>query len=323
MKVGITYTYLKNESLSAMMNSSHDFTELSAISNLKNAIQLLGYDVALYSDFSELKSDIENDIFDCDLIFNMAVGEGSRTRMGLIPMYLENKKIPYTGSDAYALQLSTNKEHMKCIAKSLNILTPKSYLLNTKPSTSEILYTLEELKFPIIVKPNEMANSLGLNIVYDAKSLIESCNNIFKKYNQPVLIEEYIAGFDVMVPILTIKHNEVAVGCVKYLKPDKSEIEIFDTKTKHDPNLLCVKADISDQLQSSMKEAAIRLHNFIPFCDFSRMDFRVNEKGDFYFLESNALPDLNKEGAFSIALEMNFSEIIDKIIKSAIDRYNL
>lgn len=323
MKIGVTYTSLENETLSSMLNAEHDFTELSAISNLKKEINNLGYDVELYGDISKMISSINESQFNCDLIFNMAVGTGNRNRMGVVPMYLENRRIPFTGSDAYALQLSTNKMHMKYIAYGLGIPTPKSFFLSVNAPTIEIISALDKLNFPIIIKPNELANSLGMILVNNASEMIYHTNQIFKKYNQPVLLEEFIDGFDVMVPILGNNKAAIAKNCVQYLNSDKSIINIFDTKTKHNPDLLCIKADIDDGVKNKLIDYSLKIHKTIPFNDFSRMDFRVNKNNEIFFLESNALPDLNNEGAFSIAFDQSFRQIVNYIINEARNRYGL
>lgn len=318
MKVGITFTGLEINDDERIDESINDFTELSAISDLKITIENLGHSTKIYNGYDKLFSDIKNNEFNCDIVFNMAVGRNSRNRMGEIPMLLQKLNVPFVGSDAYTMLVSTNKFHSKLIAKELGIKTPNYYYLQSF-DTKDISESLEHLDFPIVVKPNELANSLGIYLVNTASELIEKCRFIHDRFKQPVLLEEYISGYDVMVPIIGNK-NIVYGKCIKYTLEDKN-ISFFDTITKHNPNIICTQVNLPKNHEKEIITSAAKLYNHLPFFDFARFDFRYSDTGEIFFLESNPLPDLNIDGAFCVSLKNDFSSIIDLILSAAKERY--
>ena len=59
-----------------------------------------------------------------DVVFNIAEGQGSRSREAQVPALLDLLGIPYTGSDAVALGVTLDKSLAKAVVRAAGVATP-------------------------------------------------------------------------------------------------------------------------------------------------------------------------------------------------------
>ncbi len=86
-----------------------------------------------------------------DLIFNTAEGHKGKTREAFYPSLFDELGIPYTGSDAYTLNVALDKSLTKRVLASYGVATPRARLVNRTTLDSG---ALDDMSFPVIVKPN-------------------------------------------------------------------------------------------------------------------------------------------------------------------------
>jgi D-alanine-D-alanine ligase len=75
-----------------------------------------------------------------------------------------------------------------------------------------------------------------------------------------------------------------------------------------------------------MREYALKTYQAVECRDFGRIDFRMDERGNAYVLEINPLPSLSTEDVFMLIAKrmgITYEEMIGRILKSALKRYNL
>jgi D-alanine-D-alanine ligase len=194
--------------------------------------------------------------------------------------------LPITGPGTKLFDVP--KRVMKYVAYCEGVRTPAYALIN---SLEEIEKAAAHLNYPLFVKPAHAGDSLGVDehsLVHDQKELLQKCASIIEEYG-PLLIEEYIAGreFTVLVAADPDKEKDcVAFRPVEYIFPEGREFKTYALKTSElhpDCNFPCEDPILDKQL----REAARRI--FIGFggIGYARMDFRVNNKNELYFLELN------------------------------------
>src|SRR5207302_5649379 len=91
-----------------------------------------------------------------DLVFNTAEGRRGRFREAFYPALFDELGIPYTGSDAYALAVTLDKQLTKMILREHEIRTPGWQFVERFSDLKP-----EALHFPLIVKPNFEGSSKG------------------------------------------------------------------------------------------------------------------------------------------------------------------
>jgi len=81
-----------------------------------------------------------------------------------------------------------------------------------------------------------------------------------------------------------------------------------------------VPAELSDSLVRKLSEDALKIFHTIGCCHYARIDFRLTEKDEYYFLEINTLPGMTSTSLLPKAAKaagLEFSDLIDTIIKIA------
>ena len=236
-----------------------------------------------------------------DLIFNAL--HGGKGEDGSIQHWMENNNIKYTGSGPTSSALCMNKAKSKDFAAILGIQTPKWQILDD---------TFKEvtLELPIVIKPNQQGSTFGLTVVRDNEQLFPAINKAFK-HGENVIVEEYIEGREITVPIL----DELVYPIIEIV-PKKS---LYDFECKYTPGMtkyFC-PAKLNHSIESAInEEAKLLFHEF--GCEvYARIDYIIGNNGKPYFLEVNTLAGMTKTSLFPKSLKsagISFVSLIKKII---------
>lgn len=325
MKIGFCYDTKSDYGYSEENLEYTDFVSLHTISEIGKAIEQNGYSIEYIGNVYNLREKLVNGTFDCDLIFNIAEGFGSRNREALIPSLLEIYNIPHTASDSYGMSVNLNKHHTKILVNSLGVPVPKGVCFTEL--TSCVLEQIESLKFPLILKPNCEGGSMGLFLISSREEFVEKASLLINNYSFELLAEEYIEGAEITVPIIGNRNEATALGVVTILHEDSSNIELYDNSLKQIDNVInSTVFNYDDNLKQKIMDYSVQIHNFFDLHDYSRMDFRITSDGKPYFLEINAMPSLCRDCSFEQcgkSAGLSYYEVIGKIVDAAKARYNL
>ncbi|MDP3665775.1 MAG: ATP-grasp domain-containing protein [Sediminibacterium sp.] len=198
---------------------------------------------------------------------------------------LELLGLPYTGPTT--LLYDPPKELMKYVAYCEGIATPAYTLLEKE----EDLHTATaQLTFPLFIKPAKAGDSLGIDehsLVHNQVELLEKVKASLQEYPQ-LLAEEYIAGREFTVLIAANADGKTATSFkpVEFIFPSGFAFKTYALKTSElhpDANIPCNDPLIEQQL----RDAAQKIFKGFNGVGYARLDFRLNEKGQLYFLEIN------------------------------------
>ena len=248
-----------------------------------------------------------------DLVFNALHGGDGEN--GSIQSFLDLHHIPYTGSGAKPCKIAIDKNITKLISKFVDIQTPNWILLKRNQYTGMQLHDNQPSKFsyPYVVKPSSEGSTFGLTIVKEESELKEAISHA-SEYGDEILIEEFIPGRELAVGILGNKPLPVVE-----IKPSHG---LYDYECKYTEGLseYFVPAELSDSLERSLSEDALKLYKTIGCRHYARADFRLNEAGEHYLLEINTLPGMTSTSLLPKAAKaagLEFPDLIDTIIKLA------
>ena len=194
--------------------------------------------------------------------------------------------LPYTGPNC--LLYDPSKELMKYVAYTEGINTPSYALINC---IEDIDKECGHLAYPLFVKPAKAGDSLGIDehsLVNNIEKLKLKVAAIIHEYG-PLLVEEYIAGreFTVMVAANAEDHKKATVfKPVEFIFPGGNEFKTYALKTSElhpDANIPCN----DPVLDKKLRNAAQRIFRSFGGVGYARLDFRVNEKNEVFFLEIN------------------------------------
>lgn len=194
-------------------------------------------------------------------------------------------ELPYTGPTAQLYDPS--KELMKYVAYCEGVRTPRYFLIDNPVDIEKVE---KHLSYPMFIKPAKAGDSLGIDensVLYCKKDLLNKVVEIYNDYG-PLLVEEYIEGREFTVLVAA---NPDGKSCrvfkpVEYVFPDGKYFKTYSLKTSElhpDCNFPCTDPG----LDHALREEAEKIFKGFNGVGYARLDFRVNDQKEIYFLEIN------------------------------------
>jgi D-alanine-D-alanine ligase len=241
---------------------------------------------------------------------------------GRIQSLLELRGIKYTGSDVLSSAMSLDKHFTKVILKYNNVQTPRWMLIDKSSGydTDSINEKLNnEIGFPFVIKPNDEGSTVGLSIVQpdvEDVQLAEGIKTAFN-YSDKVLIEQYIKGRELTVPVI----GDEAYPVVE-IRPEGGFYDYLHKYTKGMTEYIC-PAPLDKEIEEKAKNAALTAHRSLGCSVYSRVDFMLDDNDRLYCLEVNTLPGMTETSLVpksAKALGLSFSALLDKIIELSLNK---
>lgn len=251
---------------------------------------------------------------------------GQRGEDGSVAGVLELSKIPYSSSSMCSGAISMDKAITKMLAKSLGINVVDGFTIYEKDfyqNQNDIYNQIDDLGYPIILKPSRQGSSIGIEVVKDRLTLEKSLKNAFK-YDKKILVEKYMKiEKEVNIAIFKNKGEYVFSSTEEPVTSD--EILSFDNKyRKNSGGFETIKrimpANISDNMTDLLREYAKKFYVNTEMFGVVRFDFLV-ANGDVYLNEVNSIPGSMANYLFD-KNEYNYAQLIECLISNALLRYN-
>jgi D-alanine-D-alanine ligase len=299
-----------------------EFEEDELLSGLRDA----GHDVILVGDGERLVKQVAHWRSHCDLALNRSAGYRGISRKSLVPSVLELAGIPYVGSGPYVSALTRHKHHAKLIAAAAGIPTPPAVCWASERDTP----FLSRLGYPVIVKPVAESCSIG---IHPGKSVLSTPAEaaaraawIVQTFKQPALVEQFIRGTEVEVPLLGWPEMR-ALGVVGIT---------VDGITVHDDMILTSDKVYGDAYGwtttlpgldlEAIAEMAIRAARALDIRDYGRIDFRVADDGTPYFIEASVQPHIAQHSSFFASVQVrgtSYPDMLDELLAVTCRRVGL
>jgi len=327
MTIGIIYEISQNP----LFNNSSDkyddrlseFVSPTEINLLCRTIKELGYSIEIIDGAEDLLKRISTIKNKCSILFNKSIGFKGLERKLIVPAICQLHQLPIVGSSAYSMTLARHKFHTNKLLKGLGFNVPQSVLMS-KNSSNEIS---NGITFPVIVKPNHESDSLGISedsIFYNNKDIQDKVMELQKKFNQDVIIENFISGEEWKVAIIGNEENAKAYGCCGVKKHGRPIVGSLQTRTDIVNKNLSYYKPIKNMLVQKAIKIALKIHKNLDLHDYSRIDFRLGENNKLYCMEVSTHPNLSLDSSFiksSLQSFNSYEEIIQEIIKNSLNRH--
>ena len=233
---------------------------------------------------------------------------------GCIQGILEILQIPYTGCGVMASSVCMNKEYTKRILSTCpDIPLIKSVFVKKGDDVKE---KTKNLNYPLITKPVCEGSSFGMTKVNTPDELEKAYLDAIK-YNDDVLIEEYLVGTAATVGVLEGENGLFATEILE-LRPKK---EWYDYECKYTKGMteFILPAEISDELTKQVKEIAVKAFKIAGCKGVSRVDFHIVNNIP-YVLEINTSPGMTETSdlpAQANAMGINYDNLVEIILNGA------
>ncbi len=315
-----------------MLSDLSEVGVLEECEDIARAVQSIGYKSVLFNvdgDISRFVNFLKDER--PDAVFNLceSVGNESIHEMHAVGIF-ELMGIPYTGSDPLTLGIALNKCRVKEILSYYGLPTPRFQLMK-----SPVKVALDEgLQFPLIVKPSHEDASIGIDsnsIVTTPEELKKRIRYVFRAFDQPALVEEYIDGRELNVAIvgnkkpivLPISEIDMSTLPNQYHRIISYNAKWMKGTAEYEHTKGVCPAQLPPALEAEVKDMALRAYQIIGCRDYARIDFRLSKDHKPYILEVNPNPDISDDAGFARSgrtYGYSFEQLIGKIIECALER---
>lgn len=245
----------------------------------------------------------------CDCV--LLALHGKYAEDGVVQGVCEYLKIPYSGSGVLTSALCMNKLVTKQLFAQNGIPTPEFQLVDLKLEKLENAEIF--IQAPCVVKPSREGSSVGVTICQsnlEVRAAIEEA----AKYDHLVIIERFIKGVELTVPILE----------GKTLTPIEIEpkTRFYDYKNKYTEGATeyYLPARVDEHVIENLKITTEKIYHIFNINTYARVDYMLDENGKEYCIEINTLPGCTPTSLVPKAAKydgISFNDFILKLINGA------
>ena len=211
---------------------------------------------------------------------------------GCIQGFLETLGIPYTQSGVESSAVAMDKRLSKILYELRGLATAEFVELSRENHLEEAgLDTLVELiGLPCVVKPTSDGSSLGVSIPKTREELALAIEAGFA-IGDLLLVEKFIEGIEVTVPVLGNKAKELLPLSVVEIV-SKNEFYDYESKYAEGGSAHIIPARLSAEQIALCQQAAVEAHVALGCAGLSRTDIIVSEDGVPWLIETNTVPGM-------------------------------
>lgn len=261
-----------------------------------------------------------------DIVFNLCESvDDDPLLIGHPAAVLELLGLPFTGSSAMALMLSTDKILVKRAMQAAGLPTPGFFLYEGGPVALP-----PGLTFPLLMKPRWQDASIGI----DQESLLVTPEGIEQRLAThftgfgPLLVEEYLEGREFNVALLG--YPEPRVMPLAEIDFTGFPSELFrivgyrakwdETSPEYSTTNRVFPTNLPQALAAELRRVATECFRLFDLRDYGRVDMRLDRQGRVQVLEINANPCLSPDAGFTAAVAesgRNYPAMVGEIIALA------
>jgi D-alanine--D-alanine ligase len=224
--------------------------------------------------------------------------------------FLELAGIPFTGSSAAALWLTTDKIVTRAVLADAGLPVAPGGRLTAADSS-----VLDRVPPPWILKPAGEDASVGLEgnpVCATREEALERAARLAKRFpGEAVLVERYLPGRELNVSLLAKGEDVEVLPIAEILfedfPADMPKVVGYEAKWQEDSfaYIHTVRSFLDDpadaELIEKVRDLARRAWSACGLSGYARIDLRLDENGDPYILEVNANPCLAADAGFMAA----------------------
>lgn len=236
---------------------------------------------------------------------------GSFGEDGKLQAILEEINVNYVGSDSLASTLAMNKIATKKIFEGNNIPTPKYKEFDRH---DEFVFRNIDFDLPFVVKPRSQGSSFGITFVNNADGIDQALKSAFR-YDDDIIIEEYIKGRELTVGIL----DNRALEPIEIVPKN----QFFDFQAKYSKGLTeyLIPVSMDADLCKNIQYLSLKTHKALGCRHYSRVDLMLDKDNNPFILELNTIPGFTSTSLLPKAAQfegMTFSQLCLKLLTLAV-----
>ncbi len=256
-----------------------------------------------------------------DVVFPVLHGENGED--GAMQGLLQMAGIPYVGAGVSASAVAMDKTLTKLVMDNAGI-TQADWLLVRRSALRENMNQIikdveEKFAYPVFVKPAGTGSSVGVSKAANREMMVSALLNA-ARYDEKILVEEFIDGIEVEVAVLG---NGDPIASVVGEIDSGAEFYDYDAKYVSDTSVAFIPARIPEDVAQQVRNIAVQVYKAVGCRGLSRVDFFVTRQDNrIVFNEINTLPGFTSISMYPkllVASGVPYSQLIDRLLQLALE----
>ncbi|MDR1635751.1 MAG: D-alanine--D-alanine ligase [Treponema sp.] len=242
---------------------------------------------------------------------------------GTVQGLLKLADIPFVGAGVLGSAAGMDKDVMKRLLRDGGLPIGKFLVLRSHEPFPPYEKAAAALGSPFFVKPANMGSSVGIRKIRSEDEYLPGLREALN-YDTKIILEEFIRGRELECSVLGNEHpvasvpGEVIVSHEFY----SYEAKYLDEKGA----ALEIPAKVPAPVEARVRELALKTFSVLCCEGLSRVDFflRGDKPGDLLVNEINTMPGFTRISMYPKLWEasgLSYTELIDRLIRLAIDRF--
>lgn len=290
--------------------------------------------IAAYVDISfgekEFIKKVQNGSFDhlndyTKVAYAQTAGGMARSRSALIPAFCDLYNIAYCCNDIFTAALLDNKLAANKVLANLGIKLPDTYVYFYKTGW---MGKEPPANCKLISKPAYECASIGVtsqSVSVLDKDHLNFIHSLSIKFNQPILVQQFIEGYEIEVPIIELDEAVVLGVSGISLNGNKDLGNTFlsyDTIFDDGFDLYDFK-NIYPAVAQKVVDDTIRAYIQLQLKGPVRLDYRVTSDGVHYLMDYNNSPHLGMQHSFAFTMKQlghTYQDMLRLIVYAALKK---
>jgi D-alanine-D-alanine ligase len=247
---------------------------------------------------------------------------------GTIQGMLELADVRYVGSGVLASAASMDKHYMKVLLAGAGL--PVGPYLVVRPRDwerrpDEVRADVEELGWPVFVKPARAGSSIGITKVKGPEELDEAMTQA-RRHDPKVVIEAAVVGREIECAVLESLDGGTPATSLPGEIRVVSGHEFYDFEAKYldeDSVRLECPADLPDDVVHRVRDLSVRTFEAMGCEGLARVDFFVTAAGEVVVNEINTMPGFTPFSMYPRMWEQTglpYPALVDRLLRLALNR---
>ncbi|HMT80177.1 MAG TPA: D-alanine--D-alanine ligase [Azonexus sp.] len=229
---------------------------------------------------------------------------------GTIQGALEVMHIPYTGSGVLASALAMDKFRTKLMWQAAGLAIPDYALLTADSDFDDIE---EELGLPLFVKPAREGSSIGVTKVKE-RGALKAAYEEAARHDPLVIAEKGVLGGEYTVGII----GDEALPIIK-IEPATDWYDYEAKYNRDDTRYLC-PCGLPEAKELEIRKGALEAFRVLGGRGWGRVDFLMDDEGNYYFLEVNTAPGMTDHSLVPMAARvhgLDYPTLVRRVLELA------
>ena len=275
---------------------------------------------------------VKNELTTKDKSFDVVfpVVHGTLCEDGTLQGLLELAGLPYVGCGVLASAVGMDKDFSKRVAMLAGIPVAPFVVIKAgewRKHRRQFEEAIQELGFPLFVKPANTGSSVGISRIKSAAQLEQAVNEAFR-FDTKLVIEKALDIVELEVAVLEAltDGDEPIVSVVGEIRPTTDEFYSYTAKYVDDNGAdLIIPAPLDAAILEKARQVAGQLFKLLDCEGMARIDLFYNKTdGEIYFNEVNTIPGFTKISMYPKLMDasgVTYPALLTHLIKLALKRH--